>query len=326
MRKPKTRQSHPVLGRSTDPATISTAKVEMPYKPNVATFEVKSVNQKRMDELLGGILSVFEPPPRTFIFRPQFIPFIHLTEILVGDGTPDTEIIVDSQESQESQQSQISITDMLLPDPSLLITPPTLATTDESPSIPSSSSNSQSTIQSQSNSQSSQTLSSTSSLMQVDGPAPSPFAVRSSSASSVSSIVPTPNSSQSTQPNPPVSPSSSYSYSSIPLYPQQVPVTLSYQSTAVTSAVSGPSQTMFTTHPTMTSTTPQIPQSNPFTNKPTMVSSGSALTYDSFWSSMSATQNYRHLLGGMNGANGMNPGTDIGSVNGNVSGPSAGTS
>lgn len=66
MRKPKTRQSHPVLGtsRPSAPMTVSPPKLDGQYKPNMTPFEVRSVNQKRIDELLGNVSPIVEPPPR----------------------------------------------------------------------------------------------------------------------------------------------------------------------------------------------------------------------------------------------------------------------
>ncbi|KAK7693858.1 hypothetical protein QCA50_003431 [Cerrena zonata] len=301
MRKPKTRQSHPVLGtsRPSAPMTVGPPKLDGQYKPNMTPFEVRSVNQKRIDELLGNVSPIVEPPPPA--------------------SPAPTEIFIDSQEtqdSQESQQSQISITDMLLPDPSLSCSPSSFTVPEDTSSVPSSSSS-----QVTNRSLSPQKTSSMSSLMQVDGPAPSPFAVRSSSIPSIPTITTT---SAPTLPNlsqlPLASSSSmaSSSYSSTPLYPQQVPVTLSYQGAPATNVIHGP-------HSPITAMASSSSQSNPFANRssPSLSSaSGTALTYDSFWSShASATNSYRHLLG-INGTNS----ADAGVMNGGISGPSAGTS
>ena len=66
MRKPKTSRAHPVLGNTrptSTPATPATSKSDVPYSLNMTPSEVRSINQKRIDELTGKASTVTEPQP-----------------------------------------------------------------------------------------------------------------------------------------------------------------------------------------------------------------------------------------------------------------------
>ena len=199
---------------------------------------------------------------------------------------------------------------MLLPDPL------SFPSSEDAFSLPPSSSSSQETVQNQGPNR----TSSASSVIQFDGPAPSPFAVRSTSTPAipitltapapVSALVPVP-----TQPMQPPAPPLSQSQPILPipaftsnaLFSQQPPIMIPYQTTV--------------THNT--------PMPTPLPLKPykPVLASRSDLTYDSFWSShTSATQSYRHLLAGKSGANGAGFSPDVGVPSGSGSGASASSS
>ena len=197
---------------------------------------------------------------------------------------------------------------MLLPDPL------SFSSSEDAFSLPPSSSSSQETVQNQGLNR----TSSASSVIQFDGPAPSPFAVRSISTPTIPitltapapALVPAP-----TQPMQPPAPPLSQSQPILPipaftsnaLFSQQPPIMIPYQTTV--------------THNT--------PMPTPLPLKPykPVLGSRSDLTYDSFWSShTSATQSYRHLLAGKSGVNGAGFSPDVGVPSGSGSGASASSS